>query len=103
MVYAYEDMTVPTGKIFVYGELSAGPGLRTVGDNDTFTADNYGNMLKDFAQKGVKSAYALTWSSWNTPEGRVKLTMYEMGKGKESYANNPGFLDKAATRKLLYN
>lgn len=103
IVYAHEDMTVPTGKIFVYGELSAGPDIRTIGDNYTFTADNYSNMLKDFASRGVKSAYALTWSSWNTADGRVKLTMYEMGHGKEFYANNPGYLDKAATKKLLYS
>ena len=102
LVYAYEDITGPTGKIFVYGELSAGDN-RTVGDNYTFTAEDYGNLLKKFASLGVKSAYTLTWSSWDTPNGRVKLTVHEMGKGKEFYANNPGFLDKAATRKLLYN
>jgi hypothetical protein len=101
MVYAYEDMTVPTGKIFVYGELSAGTN-RTVGDNYTFTATDYGNLLKLYAENGVKSAYTLTWSSWDTEEGRVKLTIYEMGNGKEFYAENPGFLDKAATRELLY-
>ncbi|MBR3966117.1 MAG: hypothetical protein IKJ91_03480 [Clostridia bacterium] len=102
LVYAYEDITRPTGKIFVYGELSASDN-RTVGDNYTFTAEDYGNMLKYFAEKGVKAAYTLAWSSFDTPNGRVKLTMHEMSRGKEFYANNPGFLDKAATKKLLYS
>jgi hypothetical protein len=102
MVNAYEDMVPATGKIFVYGELSAGTENRTVGDNYTFTATDYGNLLKLYAENGVKSAYTLTWSSWDTDEGRVKLTIYEMGNGKEFYAENPGFLDKAATRELLY-
>lgn len=102
MLYAYEDMITPTGKIFVYGELSAGEN-RTVGDNYTFTATDYANMLKLYAESGIKSAYTLTWSSWDTADGRVKLTLYEMGNGKEFYANNPGFLDKEATRMLLYS
>ncbi len=97
----YEDLTKPTGKIFAYGELSAGDN-RTVGDNYTFTCDDYANMLRSFTEKGVKSAYALTWSSWGTGENRVKLTMYEMTRGKEFFGNNPGFLDKAKVRKLLY-
>ncbi|MBR3966128.1 MAG: acetylxylan esterase [Clostridia bacterium] len=101
LINAYEDLTALSGKIFVYGELSAGDN-RTVGENYTFTATDYGNMLKSFAEKGVKSAYTLAWSSWDTDEGRVKLTVYEMGNGKEFYAENPGFLDKAATRELLY-
>lgn len=102
MVDAYEDMVPASGKIFVYGELSAGTENRTVGDNYTFTATDYGNLLKLYAENGVKSAYTLAWSSWDTEEGRVKLTIYEMGNGKEFYAENPGFLDKAATRELLY-
>lgn len=102
LVYAYEDMVGPTGKIFVYGELSAGDN-RTIGDNYTFTAEDYGNLLKKFTALGVKSAYTLAWSSYDSVNGRHKIGMYDMGKGKEFYANNPGFLDKAATRKLLYN
>ena len=101
IVDAYEDMTLDTGKLFVYAELSASDN-RTVGDNYTFTATDYANLLKLMAEKGIKSAYKLAWSSWDTTEGRVKLTIYEMGNGKEFYSKNPGFLDKEATKKLLY-
>lgn len=102
LIYAYEDLTLPTGKIFAYGELSAGDN-RTVGDNYTFTAKDYGDMLKKFAAKGIKSAYVLAWSSYDSDEGRHKIGLYDMGDGKEFFVNNPGFLDKEATKKLLYS
>ncbi|MBR3966119.1 MAG: hypothetical protein IKJ91_03490 [Clostridia bacterium] len=101
LLTSYEDL-VKTGKIFVYGELSAGSN-RTVGDNYTFTTEDYDEMLMRFTELGVKSAYTLAWSSWDTPEGRVKLTIYEMGMGDRFYYNNDTYLDKSETYELLYD
>ena len=100
---AYEDLTGKTGKIFVYGELGVGDDVVSIGDNYTFTAEDYANMLKRFTEIGVKSAYTLAWFGWNTVDGRYRLSIYDMGKGKEFYENNPGFLDKEDTRELLYD
>ena len=97
----FEDLT-KTGKIFVFGELSAGDN-RTIGDNYTFTTEDYDALLMSFIDKGIKMAYSLTWSSWDTPEGRVKLTLYEMGMGDRFYYNNDMYLDKSETYELLYN
>ena len=97
----YERLVNKTGKLFVFGELSAGDALCT--GEPGFTATDYANMLKTFAEKGIRSAYTLAWSSHDSSAGRVKRAIYEMGNGKEFYLENPGFLDKEATKKLLYS
>lgn len=102
LLTSFEDLT-KTGKLFVFGELSAGTDIRTVGENYTFTTEDYDALLVSFLDKGVKMAYTLAWSSFDTSEGRVKLTMYEMGMGDRFYYNNDMYLDKSETYQLLYN
>ena len=101
LVACYEDLVDKTGKIFVLGEFSAG-GNRTVGDNYTFTTEDYDEVLERINDLGVKCAYTLAWSSWDTDEGRVKLTIYEMGMGDRFYYNNDTYLDQSETYELLY-
>lgn len=101
LVNNYERLVEKTGKLFVFGELSAGDN-RTVGENYTFTTEDYDALLMSFRDKGMKMAYTLAWSSWDTPEGRVKLTLYEMGMGERFYYNNDMYLDKSETYELLY-
>ena len=101
LLTSFEDLT-KTGKIFVFGELSPGDN-RTIGDNYTFTTEDYDALLMSFIDKGIKMAYTLVWSSWDTPEGRVKLALYEMGMGDRFYYNNDMYLDKSETYDLLYN
>ena len=100
LLTSYEDL-IKTGKLFVFGELSAGDN-RTVGENYTFTTEDYDELLMNFLDQGVKMAYTLAWSSWDTSRGRVKLTMYEMGMGDRFYYNNDMYLDKSETYELLY-
>lgn len=101
LVACYEDLVNKTGKIFVLGEFSAGDN-RTVGDNYTFTTEDYDEVLERINDLGVKCAYTLAWSSWDTAEGRVKLTIYEMGMGDRFYYNNDTYLDQSETYELLY-
>ncbi len=91
-----------SGKLFSFAE--HGPGkTRRIGDSGSYTTESLNRFIKTCVKRNVKLAYLLAWYSWNTPDGRVRMTVYEMGGGKEFYKNDKGYLDKAATRALLYS
>ncbi len=102
----YGELT-ENGKIFSFAEF--GPSAtRMIGETGTYTTDSLNSAVNTYAGRGVKIAYLLAWYSWDTVDGRVKLTIYEMDVNGDFYTKYDGqngtvdYLDKAEVGALLY-
>ncbi len=97
---AYEDLAIPTGKIFSAAEFGPGESIRTdfsKSDNYKFTCTHLDDLIRAATKGGVKTCYWMLWSSW----GDVKISVWNMGDADLLYEDDR-YLTLEDTAKLLY-